>query len=229
MQPYFLPYIGYFQLINAVDAFVVYDNIKYTKKGWINRNRFLRNGEAVSFAVPLKKDSDFLDVRDRVIAPDYQPKKLANQFAEAYRKAPFFQETFSLLEEVLNEPNANLFGYIFNSLRRLCAYLNIQTELRISSGLPLDHSLMGEARVIDICRHLRAETYINAIGGVELYQASNFSAQGIQLRFHQSTAQNYPQFDATFVPWLSIVDVLMFNGKDRTSDIIQNQFTLKSQ
>ena len=59
MQPYFLPYIGYFQLIEAADVFVVYDNIKYTKKGWINRNRMLRNGSDMVFSLPLKKDSDF--------------------------------------------------------------------------------------------------------------------------------------------------------------------------
>src|SRR5437868_13460953 len=92
MQPYFLPYIGYFQLIESVDLFVIYDNIKYTKKGWINRNRFLRNGADVVFTVPLRKDSDSLNVRERAVADDFDPRKLVNQVREAYRRAPHFTQ-----------------------------------------------------------------------------------------------------------------------------------------
>src|SRR6476646_6270368 len=101
MQPYFLPYIGYFQLINACDVFIVYDNIKYTKKGWINRNRFLRNGADVLFSLPLRKDSDFLDVRERTIAPDFDPEKVLAALREAYRRAPHFGEAFAVVERVL--------------------------------------------------------------------------------------------------------------------------------
>ncbi len=68
MQPYFFPYIGYFQLINTVDEFVVYDNIEFTKKGWINRNRILVNGKDEYITLPIKKDSDFLHVKDRFLA-----------------------------------------------------------------------------------------------------------------------------------------------------------------
>ena len=93
MQPYFLPYIGYFQLIAAVDQFIVYDNIKYTKKGWINRNRLLQNGTDTVFSIPLSKDSDALDIRERQIAADFRRDKLLKQIAEAYRKAPYFGQT----------------------------------------------------------------------------------------------------------------------------------------
>src|SRR5450631_3607040 len=103
MQPYFFPYIGYFQLIASVDRFVIYDNIKYTKKGWINRNRFLRNGSECVFTVPLRKDSDSLDVRDRVVAADFDRRKLANQLREAYRLAPHFQEGFPIVEKAVME------------------------------------------------------------------------------------------------------------------------------
>src|SRR5258705_11030314 len=94
MQPYFFPYIGYFQLIAAVDLFIVYDNIKYTKKGWINRNRMLRNGKDVMFSVPLKNDSDYLDVCERELAADFNRDKLFNQLKGAYRGAPNFSQTF---------------------------------------------------------------------------------------------------------------------------------------
>src|SRR5437016_10802468 len=98
MQPYFFPYIGYFQLIHSVDLFIIYDNIKYTKKGWINRNRFLRNGAEVVFTVPLRKDSDFLNVKDRTVAGDFGRGKLVNQLREAYRRAPHFDHAFPVVE-----------------------------------------------------------------------------------------------------------------------------------
>ncbi|AVC45854.1 wbqC-like family protein (plasmid) [Rhizobium leguminosarum bv. viciae] len=85
MQPYFFPYIGYFQLIHAVDKFVVYDNIKYTKKGWINRNRILRNGEDYTFSLPIKAASDSLDICDRTLSTEFDRNKLVNQIQGAYR------------------------------------------------------------------------------------------------------------------------------------------------
>src|SRR2546421_3494048 len=99
MQPYFFPYIGYFQLISSVDLFIIYDDIKYTKKGWINRNRFLRNGADCVFTVPVRKDSDFLDVKDRLLARDFDRIKLVNQLREAYRRAPHFDEAFPIVEK----------------------------------------------------------------------------------------------------------------------------------
>lgn len=224
MQPYFLPYIGYFQLINAVDVFVIYDNIKYTKKGWINRNRFLRNGEAVGFSLPLKKDSDFLEICDRQLATEFEPKKLAGQLKEAYRKAPFFTEVCPLVERLITFPEKNLFAYIRNSLDELCTYLGIHTRILTSSHLPLNHSLAGVDRVVSICKHLAADTYINPIGGTELYENDTFATQGIKLFFLQSEEKRYPQFGGNFVPWLSIIDVLMFNGRERSLEMIQTQW-----
>ena len=110
MQPYFLPYVGYFQLIGAVDMFIIYDNIKYTKKGWINRNRMLRNGSDAMFSLPLKRDSDYLDVVKRQLAADYDRTKLLNQFKGAYLRAPFFADTFPLLERIVCHEDQNLFG-----------------------------------------------------------------------------------------------------------------------
>src|SRR3974390_577752 len=100
MQPYIFPYLGYFQLLGAVDIFVVYDNIQYTKKGWINRNRMLEDGQATLFTLPLASGSDYLDIRERYLAADYTPEKLLARFTGAYRRAPYFQQTLPLLQEV---------------------------------------------------------------------------------------------------------------------------------
>lgn len=214
MQPYLLPYIGYFQLINAVDLFIVYDNIKYTKKGWINRNRFLQNGSDVLFSVPLMKDSDFLDVRDRSLAPDFNRDKLLNQFREAYRRAPYFEPAFAVFEKVMASPEMNLFSFLLASLGEVCRYLEIETPVAISSGIAIDHSLQGKEKVMALCRAVRADTYINLIGGQDLYSKPEFAAQGIELLFLKSRPYEYPQLGAPFVPWLSIIDVMMFNPKE---------------
>jgi hypothetical protein len=211
MQPYFLPYIGYFQLIGAVDAFVVYDNVKYTKKGWINRNRFLLDGHGEVFTLPLKKGSDALDIRERHLAADFDRPKLLNRLAGAYRRAPCADTTLPVLRRILEHDDDNLFDFIHASLREVCGWLGIVTPLIVSSTLQIDHGLTAQDRVLAICRHLGADTYINAIGGRQLYSQEAFAALGIDLHFLQSRPTEYPQFGSPFVPCLSILDVMMFN------------------
>ena len=210
-QPYFLPYIGYFQLIAAADEFIVYDNIEHTKKGWINRNRFLRNGEAATFTLPLKAASDYLDIRQRELAADFSAQKLLNQFHGAYHWAPCFHEVMPLIAEILSYPDRNLFGFLLHSLRRVCNYLEIHTPILISSTIPIDHQLRAESKVLAFCEARRADSYVNAIGGTELYRRENFAARHVTLNFLKSQPTPYKQFGDAFVPWLSILDVMMFN------------------
>ena len=220
MQPYFLPYIGYWQLLAAVDRFVVYDNIQYAKKGWINRNRFLRNGADAFFTVPLKKGSDFLNVADRAIADDFDPKTLLNPLAAAYRKAPCFDAVFPMIEAIVTAAPRNLFEYLHHSLVVTANYLEIRTPIVVSSTVAIDHGLKAERKVLALCQALGATRYVNAIGGRELYSTSAFAEQGIELKFIQSRPITYRQYDNPFVPGLSIVDVLMFNSRDAVRDML---------
>jgi hypothetical protein len=227
MQPYFLPYIGYWQLITAVDVFVVYDNIKYTKKGWINRNRFLLNGAEAVFSLPLRKDSDFLDVNQRFLADSYDREDLLNRFREAYRKAPEFSSVVPLLEQIIRNPAANLFEYILGSIRAVCGFLEITTPLVVSSSIDCDHSLKSAERVQAICKALGADTYVNPVGGMELYSKDDFARNGIDLKFLKALPFQYEQTGNVFVPWLSILDVLMFNSKERTRSQVYNGYSLE--
>ncbi len=211
MQPYFFPYVGYFQLMAAVDVFVVYDNIQYTKQGWINRNRILRDGEAALLSLPLKKASDYLDVRERELAASFRRDKMLNQIRASYRRAPYFEATFSLIEAVVRYDDNNLFRFLHHSITRICEYLGLATVMRISSQIAIDHGLRSQEKVIALCGALGAATYVNAIGGVELYSREAFRARGIDLKFIRSLPFEYPQFGGEFVPSLSIIDVLMFN------------------
>lgn len=214
MQPYFLPYIGYFQLFNAVDEFVIYDNIEFTKKGWFNRNRMLQNGKDVYFTLPLKKDSDFLDVNQRYLSDTFETErvKLLNKIENNYRKAPFFNEFFPKVESIFNCKEENLFNYIYNSLLVMKDYLGIETKIILSSSLgPEIKELRFKNKVFAICKKREADRNINAIGGMELYKKEEFAEEGIQLNFIKSEEIEYQQIKNDFVPSLSILDVLMFN------------------
>lgn len=211
MQPYFLPYIGYFQLIGAVDLFILYDNIKYTKKGWINRNRMLQNGTDVMFSLPLKSASDLLNVCDRELALQFNRKKLLSQINGAYRRAPCFAQTYPLIEKIVMYEEQNLFKFIQNSITKICEHLGVTTKIQISSTIAIGHDLKGQDKVLAFCAAIGASTYINAIGGLELYSRDLFRTRGIALKFIQARPFEYAQFGNAFVPWLSIIDVLMFN------------------
>lgn len=222
MQPYFFPYIGYFQLINTVDKFIIYDNIQYTKKGWINRNRILLNGKDEIITLSLKKDSDFLDVRDRYLSDTWniEKNKILNKIKAAYLKAPEFKNIFSLIEQVINYDNKNLFYFNLNSLKIILDYLDIETEIIISSTIPINHELKNKDKVIALCEEVNADMYINPIGGVELYDKEEFKNKNINLQFLKANYFEYKQFNNQFIPWLSIIDVLMFNSKEKIKEIL---------
>lgn len=229
MQPYFFPYIGYFQLINAVDKFIVYDNIQFTKKGWINRNRILQNGKDEYITIPLKKDSDYLNIVQREWAQtdEVEKQKLIRRIKESYRKAPQCQTVIPLIEAIINFNDKNLFLYLLNSLTTLCGYLDITTEFVVSSTLPIDHTLKSEEKVLALCKNIGATQYINPIGGLSLYSKEVFAQNNIKLSFIKSNNIDYPQFKNAFVPWLSIIDVMMFNDKDTVKGYLNNEFTLQ--
>lgn len=226
MQPYFFPYIGYFQLIAAVDLFIVYDNIKYTKKGWINRNRMLQNGKDVMFTLPLKSGSDYQNVCERELAPDFNRNKLLNQLEGAYRRAPYFAQTFPLIEQIVQHENTNLFRFLHHSIVRICEHLGLATEIRISSNIAINHELKNQDKVLALCEAVGANTYVNAIGGMELYSKEAFRNKGIDLKFIKSRPFDYAQFNNEFVPWLSIIDVMMFNSKEKALSSIAGNFDL---
>ena len=228
MQPYFFPYIGYFQLIANSDVFVIYDEIKYTKRGWINRNRFLNNGKATYFTLPLKKDSDFLYVSKRNLTDDWEneKQKISNQIKAAYHKAPFFKETYMLFEQCISYDNNNLFEFIYSSVKNICEYLQINTPIQVSSNLKISNDLKSAEKVKAICKALKAATYINPIGGIDLYDKSDFLNDNLELIFLKSKNISYTQFENEFEPFLSILDVLMFNDLKKVIELINTEFEI---
>lgn len=224
MQPYFFPYIGYFQLINSVDEFIIYDNIQYTKKGWINRNRILCEGKDRLISLPLKKDSDYLNVVDRNLSESWvkDKNKMLNIIKSSYIKSPYFNEVFELISDCLSYKEFNLFKFIHNSILLINNFLDIKTPVIISSTLNVDHNLKSQNKVLSLCKERKSNFYINTIGGVDLYDKKIFKDNGINLMFIKSNPIQYKQFDDNFIPWLSIIDVMMFNSKEKIKDYLNN-------
>lgn len=228
MQPYLFPYIGYFQLINHVDDFVVYDDIEYTKKGWINRNRFLGPNGPASFTLPIKSDPDTANIKDRHVSTDFDAKKLLRRFHGAYAKAPYFTPTFDLLAHAIDAPSVNLFDFIYNALKLTCNYLGLETTLKVSSEIADFSEYRKEARVIAICSKLAATQYINPQNGMSLYNPETFAAQGIELSFLIPEFREYDQLSPNFAEGLSIIDVLMFNSVESTRDLLLKDYEIVS-
>lgn len=213
MQPYIFPYIGYFQLIKAVDQFVIYDDVNFINKGWINRNRILVGGQAYQFTIPLKDASQNKLILEIEISKDQAwKKKLLKTIQQSYLKAPNFGVVFPMLQEIIQTPYTNIAELTVQALIRICTYMDIDTEIIPSSRIYNNTHLKGPERILDICHQTGANAYINAIGGQELYDKNRFEQEKIVLSFIKSLPISYQQLKNEHIPWLSIIDILMFNS-----------------
>ncbi len=221
MQPYFVPYIGYWQLMNLVDKYVIYDDVNYINRGWINRNRILLNGEPHYLNIPMIGASQNKLINEIYVNNDDKLlKKNLKMIESAYSKAPYFKETYHIIEKILRCDKSNLAEYISYSIRVICGYLDIKTELIISSQINKDNNLKGQDKIIEICKILNVKEYYNAIGGKELYDRESFRKNGIELKFLKTNEIRYKQFNNEFQSNLSILDIMMFNDKDSIKDLL---------
>lgn len=222
MQPYLFPYIGYWQLLAAVDKYVIYDDVNFIKGGWINRNRILNNGKVQYFNVQLKGSSSYKHINEIEIQNnEIQIVKNKKTLYNAYHKSKMFNIVFPMLEGILEYNTNELAAYLENSIKNICKYLEIDTELVVSSHINKDDTLKGEDKVIEICRRLGADTYYNAIGGRSLYDFEHFKNAGIKLIFLKTKEIQYDQNNQVFEPNLSIIDVLMNNSKDEVRQMLK--------
>ncbi len=223
MQPYFFPYIGYWQLINAVDKYVIYDDVNFIKGGWINRNRILMNNEPKLINLKMDGASPNKLINEVGVSNDVIfIKKNIKTIENLYKKAPYYQTAYPVIEDILYYNEGNLAQHLEYSLRKVCDYLSIKTELLVSSKINKNTNLKGQDKVIEICKLLKANEYFNAIGGQELYSVNDFAKEGIELRFLRTGSIKYKQFDNDFVPNLSIIDVMMFNSVEEIKEMLEN-------
>lgn len=224
MQPYFMPYIGYWQRINAVDIHVLYDDVQYIKGGWINRNRIILHGEIHNVNVPLLGASPNKLINEvGVDNREFLQSKLLKTLYQAYSKANYFNEAMTILESIIRSRDLNLAEYLEFQIREICKYLGIDTKIQVSSSLKKDNSLKGQDKVIAICKLLNATEYINASSGEHLYSKESFLKENITLRFIKDKGSiTYAQLSKTFIPSLSIIDVMMNCSKEEIKTLLED-------
>lgn len=226
MQPYFFPYIGYWQVMNSVDQYVIYDDVNYIKGGWVNRNHILMNGQSIWFNLILDHPSPYKKINEVKVSPDEKSRRnLLKTLEGAYKKAPYFQDVYPVLQDAILQDEDNLARYLIHTIRSVHQYLGMKTNLLVSSDLKKDNSLKGADKVLAICKELNADEYHNSIGGIDLYSKEQFLEQGIRLCFVKAKEVVYKQFKNDFIPNLSIIDVMMFNSKEQIQSMLE-EYTL---
>lgn len=222
MQPYLFPYLGYWQMISNADVFVLFDDVNFIKKGWINRNNILLNEQTHLFTLPLEKTSQNKLICEINVTQNINEKQNILKTIElAYKKTPFFEDIFPIVTDVFYYNNYNISYYLLHQFEKIFNYLDIKTELVLSSTIKKNNALKGEDKIIDICKILGTDTYINAIGGQELYNKERFQNENINLNFIKMRDIKYKQIGNNFVPNLSIIDVLMFNNKEKIKEMLK--------
>jgi hypothetical protein len=223
MQPYLFPYLGYWQLLAAVDTFVNFDDVNFIKRGWINRNNILVGGRAHMFTLPLCGASQNRLINEIEISPETSARQgILKTIEYAYKKAPCFADAFPLVESIMNYEESNLALFLHNHFHKILNYLDINTTLLLSSEIKKNNVLKAQDKIIDICGRLGATHYLNPIGGTELYNKDDFAEKNLKMNFlKMDGGLSYQQFRDGFVPGLSIIDTLMFNHPSEIQPMLE--------
>ncbi|MEK9612741.1 MAG: WbqC family protein [Flavobacteriaceae bacterium] len=237
MQPYFFPYIGYFQLINEASVFVLYDKVTYRKSSWLNRNRIKQKGNSspVYITVPVKNPSANNLIEETEISKNIDWRNnLKKLIYYNYKRASFFNEVYPDIVELIFYEEQSLHLFNSNILTTLCNKLSITTPIitqneqhsKIESRLDkvgISKEDVRQQRVVELCNLYNASSYINPINGMDLYCFDFFNKHKKDLRFIKTDFIEYPQFKGPFLENLSIIDVLMHNGYEGTKDLLQKR------
>ena len=217
MQPYFFPYIGYYQLVYAVENFVFLDDVNFIKKGYINRNVILLQGQRHEFSVPVAKISQNRHINDHHYTGDFT--QFLSLIEQAYKKAPFFADIFPIVQSVALDSAQNVARKNANSIASVFSYLGIKRDFIFSSDVGLDAEYKGQDRILALCQTLGINRYRNAIGGQALYDTRRFAEKSIDLKFIETKTRPYQQASAAFMPHLSMIDILMHCDKIAASHL----------
>jgi len=224
MQPYTFPYIGYFQLVNAVDKFIFYDDVNYIKGGWINRNNILINNKTNLFTIPIIKPSSYKMIKDTELRSYVEWRdKFNTTLKYNYKKAPYYSETIKIINDITNGKHTSISEVAINSVKVISDKLKLDTIFEESSKqYPETKKLEKADRLIKISKLNTAHQYINPSGGKDLYDKQYFKKHGIELSFIRNEITPYKQFNNDFIGGLSIIDVMMFNSIEEIKVMLNN-------
>jgi hypothetical protein len=213
MQPYFLPYIGYFQLMSAVDKLVLLDDVNFINRGWINRNRIALNGEPHWLTLPLKKASQNRLINEiEILDEPLWKKKMMRTVEASYRSAPFANQVLPLFANMLEDARGSLSAFLFRHLQKIADYVGLDSRIEATSAIYPKEARAGQDRILDICQREGATDYVNLPGGRELYDTEFFAGSGIQLLFLEPNLQSLNlRHGGDEGPAFSILDLLMLN------------------
>lgn len=226
MQPYFVPYIGYFSLIKNTDKWIILDTVQYIRHGWINRNRILKPSDDWQYiTIPLEKHSRSALIKDIKIKENTDWRdKIFKQLEHYKKKAPFYKETIKLLKECFEHKTESIVDLNTHLLKKICEYLDIKFKYKIFSEMDLK---IGEIKepgdwALEISKALGASEYINPPGGEEIFNKKKFIKEKIELKFLKINLEEYDQRRNKFKPGLSIIDVMMFNDPRTINKFLDN-------
>jgi len=231
MQPYFFPYVGYFSLIGCTDVFIVFDEGQYARRSWMNRNRICHPARCDFSYITLdvKKATHNEKIKNiEAFDIDSTFRRILTQLEVAYRKkAPYYDETMILIERIFNTRESNLSRLNVEGIHKICQHIGLEFNYMFYSDLDLtvgNVSAPDEWAVV-ICKAMGYDQYVNPIGGLDFYDTNKYIDAGVEIKFVKNNLVVYEQKKKNFIPWLSIIDVLMFNGRLETLRII-NEYEL---
>ncbi|WP_373938099.1 WbqC family protein [Vibrio kanaloae] len=213
MQPYLFPYLGYYQLVYAVDKFVFYDDVNYIKGGFINRNNILANGTAQRFTIPINQASSFKKINELSFTDNVRKQLMSIE--QAYSKSPYFNDVYPIIKNVLSSDNRDVTSVCRQSIESVFQYLDINKNTILSSDLDYSRDQSPADKLVSIAGLLNCNNYVNSPGGKELYNKGYFKERGIDLSFIEMNDIKYSQGgNVEFTPYLSMIDILMWNKKN---------------
>lgn len=222
MQPYFVPYIGYFQLMASVDKLILLDDVNFINRGWINRNRIAVNGESYWITIPLVKASQNRPINEiGIIDEPSWKRKMLRTVEMSYCHAPQVPQILPFFSGILEQASGPLSTFLFRQLKAMATYLGLTVQIEEASANHPKEGYAGQQRILHICAREGADTYVNLPGGRELYDPAKFAGAGIQLAFLES---NFPAMSLHHGgrdgPLLSILDLIMLNSVATVRDAI---------
>lgn len=227
MQPYFFPYIGYFQLMDSVDTFLFLDDVQYVERGWMNRNRIMLGNDPRWVSFPVHKAPRSTSIMQRRYILGEKSDAVLRQIRGAYENHPHYPEVAPFLEQLMRHPEPSVSGFNGNLLRELAVRLGISCKFGSASAIGNPRGLHGQERILDLCATLGADTYVNAIGGIRLYDEPSFTAASVRLRFLRSTCEPLEtKQDGPIHP--SIIDLLMRKGFDGVASLLEQRQIIRS-
>lgn len=226
MQPYFMPYLGYFALIKHVDLFILFDTPQFIRHGWIERNRVLSlTNDPFYIKVPLKKHPRETPINEIQIDQELQWKeKILSQLVHYKRKTPNYSDVRSLLMNIFKTDTDKIAELNYLGLSQVCDYLDISTPFAVWSQMDLEIEPVHAADewALQICKAVGANTYYNPPNGRSFFDKTKYDSEGVLLKFLELNLEPYPQFSKTFVPSLSVIDAMMFCDAAKINGMLNN-------